>query len=135
MKAHELAARINPESVPLRRDDAPAPSTDESTDASTFADELEKARSPRTDADAPVKLSAHAEHRIEQRNISLDAAERRSLADAMHALDDKGSREALLLRSDAAFVVNVSDRTVITAMNQAELEQRIFTDIDSAMLV
>jgi flagellar operon protein len=80
-------------------------------------------------------LSAHAEKRIAQRDISLTRPERRSLGQAMRKLDAKGSNDALLLRSDAAFVVNVPDRTVITAINQSELEDRIFTQIDSAMLV
>lgn len=135
MKAHELASRINPESVPLQRDDSQQPSPDKASDGASFADALEKAQQRRSEPATEVDLSAHAEQRIEQRNISLNEMERQSLGEAMHQLEDKGSRDALLLRSDAAFIVNVPDRTVVTAMDQNELEEQIFTDIDSAMLV
>ena len=53
----------------------------------------------------------------------------------MHQLEAKGARDALLLRNDAAFVVNIPSRTVVTAMGQGELQERVFTNIDSAMLV
>jgi flagellar operon protein len=82
-----------------------------------------------------VKLSAHAEQRIAQRDISLTLPERQDLSHALDKLTEKGSNDALLLRSDAAFVVNVPNRTIVTAINQSDLEERIFTQIDSAMLV
>jgi flagellar operon protein len=135
MKARDIAARIGPSPAvkpgDLRRQQPSTP--DGSRDA--FADALKQARSSTYDAAPDVNLSAHAEKRIAQRGISLTRPERRSLAQAMHKLDAKGSNDALLLRSDAAFVVSVPDRTVITAINQSELEDRIFTQIDSAMLV
>lgn len=132
MKAREIAARIGtspPSSpkAPPQHHDADGQGT------GTFADALHRARG--TDPMPPVKLSAHAEQRITQRDISLTRPERRALGQAMQQLDEKGSHDALLLRSDAAFVVNVPNRTVITAINQSELQERIFTQIDSAMLV
>lgn len=135
MKARDIAARVGSPSVvkpdELRRKQS---STSEgSRDA--FADALKQARSSSYDPAPEVNLSAHAEKRIAQRDISLTRTERRSLAQAIRKLDAKGSSDALLLRSDAAFVVNVPDRTVITAINQSELQDRIFTQIDSAMLV
>ena len=135
MKARDIAARVGASSVlkpdALRRQQPATP--DDSHD--TFADTLKQARGPSYDPAPEVKLSAHAEKRIAQRDISLSRPERHDLAHAMRKLDAKGSQDALLLRSDAAFVVNVPDRTVVTAINQSELEDRIFTQIDSAMLV
>ncbi|MEX0822361.1 MAG: flagellar biosynthesis protein, partial [Rhodothermales bacterium] len=69
-----------------------------------FAEELRRAREQEA---AGFKLSAHARERIEQRGISLNASEQRSLNEAIQQLEEKGSKDALLLRSDAAFVVNV----------------------------
>lgn len=134
MKAREIAARIGspPATKPEEARRAPSPG---SSGADTFADTLEQLHRPRRDAASAVKLSAHAEARIEQRDISLTRPERRALGQAMHALEAKGARDALLLRTDAAFVVNVPNRTVVTAINQSELQERIFTQIDSAMLV
>lgn len=135
MKARDIAARVGSPSVvkpdALRRGSSPAP--DDGT--STFAESLKRARRPGYDPTPDVKLSAHAEKRIAQRDISLTRPERQTLAQAMRKLDAKGSNDALLLRGDAAFVVNVPDRTVVTAITQSDMEERIFTQIDSAMLV
>ena len=135
MKARDIAARIGSPSVlkpdELRRKQSSTP--DESRE--TFADTLKQAHGPSYDPAPAVKLSAHAEKRIAQRDISLTRPQRHTLAHAMRKLDAKGSQDALLLRSDAAFVVNVPERTVVTAINQSELEDRIFTQIESAMLV
>lgn len=57
------------------------------------------------------------------------------LGQAMQDLEAKGARDALLIRSDAAFVVNVPNRTVVTAIGQEEMAHRAFTQIDSAMLI
>lgn len=134
MKAREIAARLGSSPVVrpdhLQRQQAPVPAS--SGDA--FADALKQARGAQHPA-PQLKLSAHAEQRIAQRDISLTRPERRALSQALDKLNEKGSSDALLLRSDAAFVVNVPNRTVVTAMNQADLQERIFTQIDSAMLV
>jgi flagellar operon protein len=65
----------------------------------------------------------------------MDAAAEAVLSEALTSLDAKGARDALLLRSDAAFVVNVPNRTLVTAIGREELAEKIFTQIDSAMIV
>lgn len=132
MSPREIAARIeSPRPVPP--DQRSTPETQAPSGRADFAEALKKAR--QQEAPPEVTLSAHAEQRIEQRNISMDATERQSMHDALMKLDEKGSRDALLLRSDAAFLVNVPNRTVITAMPQEDLKDRVFTQIDSAMLL
>ncbi len=135
MKAREIAARLGSSPVArpdhLQRQQALVPPT--SDDA--FADALKQARGAQQQAPPRVKLSAHAEQRMAQRDISLTRPERQELSHALDKLNEKGSRDALLLRADAAFVVNVPNRTIVTAMNQSDLQERIFTQIDSAMLV
>lgn len=134
MSPRQIANRIeSPSPAPART--TTLPSSPERKKGPSFADELQKAEDRQTKTRSDVHLSAHAEQRIQQRDISLSATERQTLGTAMHKLDEKGSRDALLLRSDAAFVVNVPNRTVVTAMNQDELQERIFTQIDSAMLI
>jgi hypothetical protein len=39
------------------------------------------------------------------------------------------------MRSDAAFIVNVPTRTVVTAVETSELQDRVFTQIDSAVIL
>lgn len=102
----------------------------------TFAEALRRTREGLATTHSPdVQLSAHAQQRMEQRGISFNEAERASMSEAMQVLERKGARDALLLRADAAFVVNVPQRTVVTAINHQEMQQRAFTQIDSAILL
>ncbi|MGK7297138.1 MAG: TIGR02530 family flagellar biosynthesis protein [Candidatus Wenzhouxiangella sp. M2_3B_020] len=132
MKVRDLAGRIQrPDQVAPKRG-SPAPKTREGS-SSSFADALQQAQ--RKEKTADVRLSAHAADRLRQRGIPMSDAQRMQLSDAMNQLATKGSRDAVLLRSDAAFVVNVPNRTVVTAMGQDEMQQRVFTQIDSAFVL
>ena len=82
-----------------------------------------------------VRLSAHAVQRLAERDISFTNQERIDLGQAISLLNNKGARNALIVRQDAAFVVNVPNRTMVTAISQQELQQRVFTQIDSTMLI
>lgn len=131
MTIHQRNGRVPPDALrqtPKQDPESPG-STPEDADKSSFSDHLEAAQDQKDD----IELSGHAKRRIAQRNISLDATQRQELSDAMDQLDDKGARDAAILREDAAFVVNVPNRTVVTALDQAETKQRVFTKIDSAM--
>ena len=99
----------------------------------SFADALRRAQEPAPRR--PLTLSAHAEQRIQQRAISLTPSEQDALSEAVAHLDAKGARDALLVRSDAAFVVNVPNRTVVTALGTEDLTARVFTGIDSALVL
>lgn len=131
MTVHQRNGRIPPDALRQAPQQAPTAPDDSSanTDAASFADHLEAAQDQTDD----INLSGHAKQRIAQRNISLDATQRQELADAMDQLDDKGAQDAAVLREDAAFVVNVPNRTVVTALDQTEMKHRVFTQIDSAM--
>lgn len=100
---------------------------------SSFADALRNAQDRA--APPPLTLSAHAEERIRQRAISLTPSEQDAMSAAVAHLDAKGARDALLVRSDAAFVVNVPNRTVVTALGHDDLADRAFTGIDSALVL
>lgn len=80
-------------------------------------------------------LSAHATQRAEQRGIDVSEPAQRRIAEALDTLDAKGARDALLLGPDAAFVVHVPSRTVVTALDPSEARDRVFTQIDSAALL
>lgn len=129
MTIHQRSGRVtpNPGQTPTHDDSPQAPAQD--ADGASFADHLEAAEKKTDD----IELSAHAKRRLAQRNISLNATERQELTEAVQKLDAKGAQEAAVLREDAAFVVNVPSRTVVTALDQSEMQQRVFTQIDSAM--
>jgi flagellar operon protein len=48
---------------------------------------------------------------------------------------NKGINESLVLVDSLAFIVNVPNRTVVTAMDQTETQSNIFTNIDGAVIM
>lgn len=83
----------------------------------------------------PLKFSAHAQERIRLRQISLSGQDVERLENAVNDVEKKGGRESLVLMDNSAFVINVRNRTVITALDQAGLKNNVFTNIDSAVVV
>jgi len=83
--------------------------------------------------DADIKISKHAQLRMETRNVSLDEDQRRKLSDAVNRAGAKGIRDTLVVMDQMAFIVNVRNRTVITALNSAEMKENVFTNIDGAV--
>ena len=136
MDLRQLSTRVSQEPAPLQkasqsRDRIAVPERN----ASAFEATLEKARQELEIERQAVHLSAHAVERLAQRDISMTPQDQKDLARAVDILDQKGARDALILREDAAFVVNIPNRTLVTAISHSELQQRIFTQIDSTMLL
>lgn len=82
-----------------------------------------------------VRFSAHAQQRLASRHIELTSEDRSSLAQAVDRAAGKGSRDSLVLLRDMAFVVSVKNRTVVTALDGETLQDSVFTNIDSAVIV
>jgi flagellar operon protein len=130
MNVRQIAARVDQLGIPRQTE---APARQAPPKGQSFADLLKQAGKP--DAPPGLQISAHARQRLEERGIPMDAAAEARLSEALTSLDAKGARDALLLRSDAAFVVNVPNRTLVTAIGRDEMAEKIFTQIDSAMIV
>lgn len=82
-----------------------------------------------------LKVSGHAQTRLQSRNIELDAAEWDRVVQGVDRAAQKGAKESLVLVDDVALVVSVKNRTVITAVDKENLKQNVFTNIDSAVIV
>jgi flagellar operon protein len=83
------------------------------------------------EATGGLRLSRHAEARLESRGISLGGEERARLEAAVDELASRGAKKSLVLTGDNAFIVGVPKRTVITVMSREEALGQIFTDLDS----
>jgi len=81
-----------------------------------------------------VRFSAHAQRRIETRQIEFGGDEATRLEQAIEKAARKGSRESLILMGDLAFVVNVKSRMVVTAVDAQNRKEDVFTNIDSVVL-
>lgn len=82
-----------------------------------------------------LKFSHHAEVRLQERGIQMKPEQMRKLEDAVQKAEAKGAKESLILMKEAAFIVNVKNRTVVTALDGSSLSQHVFTQIDSAVIV
>ena len=104
--------------------------------------ELKRSSGPRTGpASGALKFSAHAQQKLASRQIQLGRDAMQRLDQAVARAAEKGAKEALMLMpggsrgDDLAFVVSVTNRTVITAMDGEHIRSNVFTNIDSAMVV
>ena len=87
----------------------------------------------KTEENAGLKISKHANERLARRNIDLSDDQWQRLESGVRKAEMKGIRESLIMVDDVAFIVNVSKSTVITAVDEGE--DRIFTNIDGAVIV
>lgn len=81
-----------------------------------------------------VKFSKHAIGRLENRNIELSKDQLERLNQGVGQARTKQIQESLVMMDNLAFIVNVKNNTVVTAMEQGESGQ-VFTNIDGAVIV
>ncbi len=84
---------------------------------------------------AELKFSKHASQRLENRNISLSEEQSERLESGVQRAGEKGIRESLVIVDSLAFIVNVPNKTVVTAMDQTEADENIYTNIDGAVIM
>lgn len=82
-----------------------------------------------------VKFSQHAQDRLKARNITLSANDLANLEGAVNSVAQKGGKESLVMMGDSALVVSIKNRTVVTAMDRAQMKGNVFTNIDSAVII
>ena len=82
-----------------------------------------------------VKFSQHAQDRLKARNISFSSDQLQQLEGAVNSVAQKGGKDSLVMMGDAALVVSIKNRTVVTAMDRSQMKGNVFTNIDSAVVV
>ncbi|MCQ2520179.1 MAG: flagellar protein [Lachnospiraceae bacterium] len=82
-----------------------------------------------------VKFSKHASLRLENRNISLSESQMARLNNATQKASEKGIKESLVIMDSLAFIVNIPNNTVVTALDGAESSENVFTNIDGAVII
>ena len=82
-----------------------------------------------------VKFSKHAANRLADRNIELSKEQVERLNLGMARAGAKGINESLVIVDSLAFIVNVPNQTVITAMDQTDSDENVFTNIDGAVII
>ena len=92
-------------------------------------------RQKQSDHASELKFSKHASMRLEERNISLTMEQNVRLENGVAKDSEKGIRDSLVMIDSLAFIVNVPNKTVVTAMDQTEQQDNIFTNIDGAVIM
>ncbi|MBO5095000.1 MAG: flagellar protein [Lachnospiraceae bacterium] len=82
-----------------------------------------------------LRFSKHAMGRLADRNIRLTDEQMERLSDGTQKAGAKGIKESLVIVDQLAFIVNIPNQTVVTAMDQTETEANIFTNIDGAVIM
>ncbi len=86
-------------------------------------------------AEKKLKFSAHAQKRMESRNITLDGDEIKKIEEGVAKLRDKGCKDSVILSKDRAYVISIKNNTVVTVVDEDTMKDNIFTNIDSLTLI
>lgn len=82
-----------------------------------------------------VRFSHHAEVRLKERGIQLKPEQIEKMNKAIDKAASKGAKDALLILAGNGYIVNVPNRTVVTALDGQAMNEHVFTQIDSAMII
>ena len=99
----------------------------------SFQDILEQKRADINSSE--LRFSKHASMRLINRNINLSEEQKERLITGAEQAEAKGIKESLVLVDSLAFIVNIPNRTVVTAMEQGETAENIYTNIDGAVII
>ena len=87
------------------------------------------------EVDSEIRFSKHASNRLADRNLTLSDNQLSRLTEGLRKAGEKGIKESLVMVDQLAFIVNVPSNTVITAMDQTQARENVFTNIDGAVIV
>ncbi|MEW5899223.1 MAG: TIGR02530 family flagellar biosynthesis protein [Bacillota bacterium] len=82
-----------------------------------------------------LKLSAHAQKRLQERKIALSDADLQKIGRAVEQAAAKGVKDSLIIYGDLTLVTSVKNRTVVTALDSDAAAGRLFTKIDGAIII
>jgi len=126
MNIQHITGRINPDVTKSAN-----PSVRENADGfnrPSFEQVLKQVRQP-----AELRFSKHAMKRLDNRSISVTNEDMSRIHEAVKKAEEKGGRESLVLDGDRAFLINIKNKTVITALDMMEMREHVFTNIDSTV--
>ena len=87
------------------------------------------------ETETELRFSKHAANRLADRSITLSDNQLSRLTEGAKKAGEKGIKETLVMVDQLAFIVNVPNNTVITAMDQTQANENIFTNIDGAVIM
>jgi len=114
--------------IPGKTEVKPQPRDGQEKEESDFKEIL-------TDQIKELKISVHAAKRLKERNLEMDPVEYLKLREAVTELRKKGGNDSLVITGKAAYIIDVKNQTVVTALDKEKIENNIFTKIDSTVVI
>lgn len=82
-----------------------------------------------------LRFSKHAAGRLSDRGIELSDSQMERLSDGVRKAGQKGIKDSLVIVDELAFIVNVPNSTVVTAIDSAAADDNVFTNINGAVIM
>lgn len=82
-----------------------------------------------------LKVSKHAQQRLLERNIQINDEKWQQISEKMSEASKKGVTDSVVVTKDATLIVSNKNNTVVTALNNAEAENKVFTNINGMILL
>lgn len=101
----------------------------------SFSEILKQKQLDEVNECSELKFSKHANERLASRNIDITEEQMQRLQNATKHANEKGINESLVMVDNLAFIVNVKNNTVITAMDQRDSVENVYTNIDGAVII
>ena len=119
----------------LERRDAPQARVPQRGPAGGFGAMLQQELARQEQQPQGVEFSKHAISRAQERGIEVTPDLMDQLAGSIIRAQAKGATNILAMDTEKAFIINVPNARVITAITQEEMKQNIFTNIDGAVFL
>lgn len=82
-----------------------------------------------------IEFSKHAKQRVQERGIEINSALLAQLSSSVQKAQEKGAKNILAFDAGRAFIINVPQNRVVTAISKDEMQDNVFTNIDGAVLL
>lgn len=110
-----------------------AAASNQPTNGEDFNHVLQQAIAQQTTTD--IVFSKHAMQRISDRGIDVSPQMLQKVTNAVERAEAKGITDALILGPQAAFIVNIPSKTVITTMGTMDMQDHVITNIDGTVMI
>lgn len=114
---------------------APATKTESSSETSDEQSSFSDVLAETINRNSEVSFSKHAVKRVAQHNIELTDDSISRLNEGVKIASEKKLEEPLILVGSMAFLVNVPNNTVITAIDSSDMKGNVFTNIDGTVII
>lgn len=82
-----------------------------------------------------LKISQHAAKRLTERKIDMNSEEFMKVRAGVDKLKTKGGQDSLVITNRGAYIVDVDNETIVTAIDKKDMIDNVFTKIDSTVFI